>query len=75
MICNQSAGVIIACVQEELRLFAVVERMTLQVKLSSHSDVWRRDGSVTVWPADRLEQVLAWIPDGDLTTVLRIHVA
>ena len=71
-ICGGSAGVIVACAEEGHDFFVVAEEMVLERRCSLHSQTWRRRGSSVVWSADRLEQVMAWIPEGNLMTVLRL---
>ena len=65
-------GWLLACAEEDEGFFAVVECMSLIHRVSEHSDAWRKNGSVAVWPAQRLQAVVAWYADDVDWVVLRI---
>jgi hypothetical protein len=72
VICDGTAGKILACVAEGQGLFVMADEMQLERVLSRHSQRWRLTGSLVLWPAASLEQVIAWIPAGPLLTVVRM---
>ena len=67
-----TAGFVAACAAEEGRFFLIVEVLAYIRRLSGHSDVWRRTGSVAVWPAQLVQAAVAWYHEGTDLVVLRM---
>ena len=71
------AGQVTACLKEDdpsdVALYIVVEELLAQdVGRTAHSGRYSPAGSLALWPANAIEQCMAWYSDeGGVTTVVR----
>ena len=70
---GEALGRVSACCSENGVLYAIVEEVLFDQRLTEHSSIWQRptSASLKVWPTAGLDLAVAWTK-GDRMTVLRL---
>lgn len=69
---GMEVGEVVLCVQEGDRLGVLVEVWRQVMGNRPHGDLWQRSTLRRLWPAEGVEQSLAWRFDAGGLTVLRL---